>query len=133
VHVLVVDDVPAIGRMVTHILDTADYAVVTVTTGAEALERLHAEHFDVVLSDLGIGPGIDGMELFARVRRTWPATRFVLATGSVTLDADAARRLGIDEVLTKPYRPADLRGVIARLTSTPPLRARSSVSCATRF
>jgi two-component system CheB/CheR fusion protein len=133
VHVLVVDDVPAIGRMVTHILDTADYAVVTVTTGAEALERLHAEHFDVVLSDLGIGPGIDGMELFARVRRTWPTTRFILATGSVTLDADAARRLGIDEVLTKPYRPADLRRVIARLTSTPPLRAKGSVSCATRF
>jgi CheY-like chemotaxis protein len=112
-HVLVVDDDPAIGRMVTLILQADAHHVVAVTSGEEALECLRVDRFDVVLSDLGIGPGIDGLELCALVRSGWPGVRFVLATGSVTVGPEDAHAQGVDDLLTKPFRPAEVRRVIA--------------------
>lgn len=54
---------------------------VTATSGEQALERLAADPFDVVISDVGMGPGMNGWELAAEVRRRWPHMRLVLATG----------------------------------------------------
>jgi signal transduction histidine kinase len=112
-RVLVVDDDPAIGKMVTLILQADAHRVVAVTSGEEALECLRVDRFDVVLSDLGIGAGIDGLELCALVRSGWPGVRFVLATGSVTVGPDDAQALGVDDLLTKPFRPTEVRRVIA--------------------
>jgi CheY-like chemotaxis protein len=112
-RVLVVDDDSAIGRLVTLILQADAHRVVAVSSGKEALERLRVDKFDVVLSDLGMGLGIDGLELCTLVRRAWPGVRFVLATGSVSVDAGEAKALGVDALLTKPFRPADLRQIIA--------------------
>ena len=111
--VLVVDDDPAIGKMVTLILQADAHRVVAVTSGEEALACLRVDRFDVVLSDLGIGSGFDGLELCALVRRGWPGVRFVLATGSASVGLDDARGMGVDDLLTKPFLPAEVRRVVA--------------------
>src|SRR5207302_1046983 len=54
-RVLAVDDDPAIGHVVRRVLRSGGHAVTAVTSAEEALLRLRAEPFDVVISDLGLG------------------------------------------------------------------------------
>ncbi|MCA1647669.1 MAG: response regulator [Chloroflexi bacterium] len=111
-RVLVVEDDPAIGKLVALILQADAHHVVAVTSGEQALAQLRADRFDVVLSDLGFGAGMNGLDLCRVVRHSWPGIRFVLATGSITMNVDQARRNGVDELLTKPFRSADLRRAV---------------------
>jgi len=116
-RVLAVDDEPSVGSMVRRILRPQGHAVVTATSGEEALECLAGASFDVMISDVGMGPGMNGWELVERVRQAWPAMCVVLATGwGAAIDAAEARAKGVDAVIAKPYRPADLEGLLARLT-----------------
>ncbi|HTD80189.1 MAG TPA: EAL domain-containing protein, partial [Chloroflexota bacterium] len=112
-RVLAVDDEPAIGSMVKRILRPDGHTVATATSGEQALEQLAADHFDVVISDVGMGPGMNGWELAAEVRRRWPHVRLMLATGwGAAIDPAEARSKGIDAVLAKPYQPADLQQLL---------------------
>jgi CheY-like chemotaxis protein len=116
-RVLAVDDEPSVGSMVRRILRPQGHAVVTATSGEEALTCLARESFDVLISDVGMGPGMNGWELVERVRQAWPAMHVVLATGwGAAIDSSEARAKGVDAVIAKPYRPADLEALLARLT-----------------
>jgi CheY-like chemotaxis protein len=111
-----VDDEPLIGKMVVRLLRPEGHSVVTATSGEEAIERLRHESFDLVLSDVGMGAGMNGWELAEQVRRHWPQLGFVLATGwGAQIDMLEARNKGIDAVLAKPYRPDELLQVLAQV------------------
>jgi signal transduction histidine kinase/ActR/RegA family two-component response regulator len=111
-RILVVDDEPTIGSMVRRLVRVDGHAVSTAESAEAALRQLEHETFDVVLSDLGLGVGLDGWQLAAAVRVRWPRVRFVLATGAFGIDAVQARMRGVDAVLTKPYSADDLRRVL---------------------
>jgi CheY-like chemotaxis protein len=89
--------------------------MVTVAgSGEEALELLADEPFDVVLSDMGMGSGMNGWELVSVVKRDWPGVRFLLATGwGAGIDPVEARTKGVEAVLAKPYSAAELLRVLA--------------------
>jgi PAS domain S-box-containing protein len=115
-RVLVVDDEPAIGAMVRRVARRAGHHVAVATSGEEALQRLTAEPFDVVVSDVGMGAGMNGWDLAEHVTRQWPLVQVVLATGwGAQIDPTEARTKGVAEVLAKPYRPDQLEAVLARL------------------
>jgi CheY-like chemotaxis protein len=99
--------------------------VVVATSAAEALQHLARERFDVLLSDVGLGAGMNGWELTEIVRSGWPELPIVLATGWGAAISDAeARARGVDAVLAKPYLPADLRRTLeACARATPRSRA----------
>lgn len=81
-HLLVIDDEPAIGRAIARILRGTRVEV--VTSGAAALELLRkGPAFDAVLCDLFM-PGMNGVEIRTEIEREWPslAGRVVLMTGS---------------------------------------------------
>jgi PAS domain S-box-containing protein len=108
-RVLAVDDEPRLGRMMALMLKRRGDRVFAVTSGEEALERLVAEPFDVVVSDLSLGEGINGWGLAEQVRRRWPQTRFVMATGwGAAIDEATARAGGVAVVIAKPYHQSDL-------------------------
>jgi PAS domain S-box-containing protein len=112
-RVLAVDDDPTIREMLAAGLRREGREVVTVATGEAALEQLRQAQFDVVLSDIGMGAGMNGWELAAKVRAEWPNVRVLLATGwAGDLDARKARTRGVDGVLGKPYRIAELEAVV---------------------
>lgn len=112
-RVLAVDDEPRLARMVALMLRPAGHSVATACSVEEALARLAEQPFDVVLSDLGLGDGPNGWDLAACVRERWPGTRVVLATGwGAAIDPAEAHARGIDAVLSKPYHPDDLLGVV---------------------
>ena len=113
-RVLAVDDEPALGRMAALMLAPDGHNVVVATSGEEALERLAAESFDLVISDVGMGAGMNGWELAEQVRTHYPGVRFALATGwGAQIDPEEARALGICAVLPKPYHLADMRRLVS--------------------
>jgi len=119
-RVLAVDDEPSVGNMVRRILRPQGHSVVTATSGEEALERLADGPFDIMISDVGMGPGMNGWELVEHVRPSWPEMHIVLATGwGAAIDQIEAQVKGVDAVIAKPYRPVDLEHLLARLTLLP--------------
>ena len=114
-RILVVDDEPTITRMVAMMLGPHGHDLTLASSGEEALDRLaEAGSFDLILSDLGLGDGMNGWDLLDRVRETAPGTRFILSTGwGAQIDpADVVGRGG-EGLLAKPYRLTDLLHAIA--------------------
>ena len=115
-RILTVDDEPLIGKMMARILRADQHVVATATSGEEALERLGADTFDLVITDIGMGSGMNGWELVEHVRRRWPRLTLVLATGwGAQIDPLQARLKGVEAVLAKPFRPEELKEVLGRI------------------
>jgi len=108
-RVLAVDDEPMMTKAVVRMLKPSGHAVSVAGSGEEALTKLAAQTFDVVVSDMGMGAGMNGWELADAVKNRWPNVRFLLATGwGAALDPGEARSRGVEAVLSKPYHPSDL-------------------------
>ena len=115
--ILIVDDEEALRRMLSRMLAQDGHRVVAAATADEALARLGERRFDVVLSDHGLGLGMNGMELATAVRDRWPGTRFILVTGwGGSIDPAEVAPLGVESVISKPYRAPELR---ERINSRP--------------
>lgn len=102
--VLVVDDDPRARKLLRVILEHAGYEVALAEDGETALLELARRPADVVIADLMM-PGMDGIELVARLRREArePQPRLLLLTAMDTSDTRrAATAAGADDVLTKP-------------------------------
>jgi two-component system, cell cycle response regulator CpdR len=78
--ILVVDDEPAVLRLVREFLVRAGHHVTAVSSPAAAMEACRSASFDVLLSDVRM-PGLDGHELARWVAVNYPATRTVLMSG----------------------------------------------------
>jgi two-component system NtrC family sensor kinase len=114
-RVLVVDDEPMMTKAVVRMLRPSGHLVSVAGSGEEALDTLAEQPFDVVVSDMGIGAGMNGWELADAVKRRWPGVRFLLATGwGAAIDPGEARTRGVETVLSKPYRHVDLIHALAR-------------------
>jgi DNA-binding response OmpR family regulator len=107
--VLVVDDEPTIGDIVSRYLQRAGYETQVADTGAQALERAAADRPDVVVLDLML-PDIDGLEVMRRMRlqdRSRTAIILLTARGEES-DRVIGLRLGADDYVVKPFSPAEL-------------------------
>jgi len=112
IRILVVEDEQQLARMAGLVLRQRGHHVSVAASVEEALVYLREEHFALVISDLGLGPGQNGWDLAEAVRERWPAIRFVLVTGwGAAIDPAEARQRGVDQVIPKPYRIADLRQI----------------------
>jgi two-component system response regulator AtoC len=102
VSVLVVDDEPAVGRILQALLRQAGMEAEYVSSGAAALEALARRPHDAVVSDLYMGE-MDGLGLLQRVRAQWPDLPVVLMSGQGTVAlAVEAMRLGATDFVLKP-------------------------------
>ena len=91
-RVLTVDDEPMMTKAVVRMLKPSGHVVSVAASGEEALEKLIEQTFDVVVSDMGMGAGMNGLELADAVKRRWPDVRFLLATGwGAAIDPGEAR------------------------------------------
>jgi len=94
------------------------HEVVAVNDGAEALEKLLQDRFDVVVADLKM-PKIDGLELLKRIKqdRLGEAEVIIMtAYGSIPLAVEAGK-LGAFDFLTKPFDNEDIFPLLARIES----------------
>jgi CheY-like chemotaxis protein len=114
-RLLVVDDEPMMTRAVARMLKPSGHFVSVAVSGEEALRELAEQRFDVVISDVGMGAGMNGWKLAEAVKRRWPSVRFLLSTGwGASIDSGEARAKGVEAVLAKPYQLADLLRALAR-------------------
>jgi len=107
--VLVVDDVPQNVRLLEAVLTSNGFAVISASSGPEALERVVADHPDLVLLDIQM-PGMNGYEVCRRLRED-PTTRFlpvVMVTASDTEVRFNAVEAGADDFVTKPFNQQEL-------------------------
>jgi CheY-like chemotaxis protein len=79
-HILVVDDDPAIGQMLTKALARHGFVVDATTSADEALEKCGKVSYDAALVDL-VMPGRDGADLSSTLRRLFPGLPIGLLTG----------------------------------------------------
>ena len=101
--ILVVDDDDVIRDTLCELL-AMDHNCEQAKTAEEALQRLEAQSFDVVLTDITM-PGLSGSELLTRVLERYPDTLVIMVSGIT--DQEQAQRLisrGAFDYLLKPFR-----------------------------
>ena len=118
-HLLVVEDEPAMQRLVWHHVNDKSCRVTIAESAEEALRHLVASRPDVLLVDVML-PGIDGLEFLRRIQDyTRQATIIVLSAHADIATAVEALRLGADEFLPKPVDVASLKRAINRARGEP--------------
>ena len=108
--VLVVDDDPVVAKSFDRVLSGKGYAVITASSGQEALNKLETEDYDVVFTDIKM-PGMSGLEMTEQVKQKRPWLPVVIVTGYGSPDNEArAEAAGVSGFLRKPVSPEMLEG-----------------------
>jgi CheY-like chemotaxis protein len=119
-RVLLAEDDGAVRDMLQAVLERDGFEVVAVANVREALSRIAAESFDVLLSDLHMPHAGDGFTVVSAMRHTHPKAVTLVLSGYPELDeALSAIRLQADEVLVKPIEIASLREIIHKELANP--------------
>jgi two-component system, OmpR family, alkaline phosphatase synthesis response regulator PhoP len=124
-RILVVDDEPDILALVQYNLSKAQYDVVGVESGEEALAQVRTTPPGLIVMDLML-PGVDGLEVckvLKRHARTAAIPIVILTARGEEADIVAGLELGADDYLTKPFSPrvllARIRAVLRRHHTEP--------------
>lgn len=107
--VLVVDDQEAQRQIATQILTRLGYTSAAVESGESALTYLQTHSADLILLDMIMAPGMDGLETFQRIQARVPGQRVILVSGYAQKErVSKALELGAAVCLRKPYTVAGL-------------------------
>jgi DNA-binding NtrC family response regulator len=112
--ILIVDDEEIVLKSCLRILGDGDYEVEAVQDGLEALRKIEASSYDILILDIMM-PKIDGLEVLQRVKEMHPDIDIIMITGlSQIKTAVRAMKLGAFDYLPKPFDPDELRLVVQR-------------------
>ncbi len=112
--IIVVDDEKQICQNVEKILSRSNYEVTHVLSADEALEKMAAESFSLLISDI-VMPGKNGLELLKLVKSQWPLTKAIIMTAYAATDtAMKAIQLGALDYIPKPFTPDELRATVEK-------------------
>jgi ATP-dependent Lon protease len=114
-QVLVVDDEEIARTNLEYILRKEGHQVSTAANGLEALEKVKAQEFDVILTDLKMEK-MDGIQLLESVKQMAPHTEIVMVTGYATVSSavDALKK-GAAHYLSKPIKLEELRATVREI------------------
>jgi CheY-like chemotaxis protein len=114
--VLVADDNEVAQRLCRRVLEKAGYAVLIAGDGLQAVDIALAQRPAMILMDVAM-PGIDGLEAMRRIKLEVPTLPIVIASAhSMSSDRERFLAAGADNVLSKPFRLADLIAVVESYT-----------------
>ena len=101
---LVIDDIQEQREIASMLLTKLGYSVDTVSSGEEAIEYLKKDKADLLVLDMIMDPGIDGLETYQEILKLHPGQKAVIASGfSETDRVKEAQRLGARQYVRKPY------------------------------
>ncbi|MBC8205622.1 MAG: sigma-54-dependent Fis family transcriptional regulator [Kiritimatiellales bacterium] len=113
-RILIVDDDMFFRKVITKLLSGHGYDIVAAEGGAEALETLKTNTFDLMISDINMTP-MDGMELLEKSREAYPDMGVIMLTGHDEIEvAVSAMKKGAFDFLVKPFQIDELFSTVQR-------------------
>lgn len=102
--ILVVDDVKEQREIAFRILNKLGYSVTAVSSGEEALDYLKNNSADLLVLDMIMDPGIDGLATYKKISELYPGQKAIIASGYTETDrVREVQRLGAGKYIKKPY------------------------------
>ncbi|WP_242337374.1 sigma-54 dependent transcriptional regulator [Anaeromyxobacter sp. SG66] len=125
-RILVVDDEPKLGKLVAEMLELDGHELERATSGRDALVRLAASRFDLVVTDLRM-PDVDGLAVLRAARALpQPPDVIVMTAYASAESAVEAMKAGAVDYVTKPFSMDELRLRVRRLVSQRGAEAREA-------
>ena len=116
-QVLIVDDEVNVRRVLGTLLEQAGYATTRAESAEQALDLVRANDPDLVITDLKM-PGMDGMELLAELRASFPEIPVVMLTAHGTVaNAVEAMKRGAADFLTKPFEKDEVLALVGKVAA----------------
>ncbi len=102
--ILVIDDNEGQRDVATELISSMGYEVVAASGGEEAIEYLKEHSVDLVLLDMIMDPGIDGLDTYREIIKLHPGQKAIIASGfSATDRVEEMQKLGAGKYIKKPY------------------------------
>jgi CheY-like chemotaxis protein len=120
-HILIVDDDPPIRALISSALDLEGHSVSEADNGKEAVQKMLAEQFDLVITDI-VMPERDGLETVMNIRRQRSGIPIIVISGmpdDSALYLKVAEQLGAKRSLMKPFTVAELLAAVNDALSEP--------------
>ncbi|HVX51958.1 MAG TPA: sigma-54 dependent transcriptional regulator [Chitinophagaceae bacterium] len=119
-NILVIDDDPDMGKLLSHFLTRKGFTVETASSGTNGLKKLREQQFSLVFSDFRLGD-MDGIQVLKETKEINPACAVIIITGYSDIKmAVEVMRLGAFDYITKPLIPEEILNVINRVFETQP-------------
>ena len=113
--ILIVDDDPAICKLLEKVMHSNELETTTVNCGMDALSILKNHTFDLILMDIMLGD-MEGFEVIKRLRNQGISTPVMIVSGrNEDYDSLYGLSLGADDYITKPFRPLVLGAKVKAL------------------
>ncbi len=126
--ILVVDDEKLVRWSLEHALTMEGYAVSTAETGEEAIHKIKGESPDLILLDVKLPGGIDGIAVLAKLREFDKEAIAIMLTAHDTAEAAVrALKLGAYEYICKPFNLDELKIIIKNAFETVSLRRQVAI------
>ncbi len=111
---MLLDDEPIVGKRLKPALTKLGCEVEVFENPVEAMARIDQKCFDIVVTDIRMDE-MDGLQVLERVLSKWPETKVIMITGYAMMAlARESMEKGAFDFIAKPFRPDDLRRVIAK-------------------
>ncbi|MCM1221424.1 MAG: response regulator transcription factor [Lachnospiraceae bacterium] len=113
--VLIVDDDPAICKLLEKVMHSNNLETTTAASGADALALINIHTYDIILLDIILGD-MEGFEVIKKIRSQGIATPVMIISGrNEDYDSLYGLSLGADDYITKPFRPLVLGAKVKAL------------------
>ena len=120
--ILVAEDEESVRAFVARALENAGHAVTTAADGLQAVDALHRERFDMLVTDI-VMPNMDGITLALKATKDWPDMAVLLMTGYAA-ERQRAHNLEalIHKVISKPFEMRDFLAAVDEALAARPKR-----------
>ena len=113
--IMIVDDETIVGERLEAFLKKEGHLIETFSDPQKALQRLDAQYFDIVVTDIRMGE-ISGIQIMERAFERSDQTKVIIITGYATMElAHEAMAKGAFDFIAKPFKLKELRGTIQRV------------------
>lgn len=122
-NILIVDDEQQLREIASSIVEMFGYSATSVATGEEALEKTTLHHYDMILLDMFLGKGMNGLETYRAMLEHNPTQKAVIISGYATSkEVREALELGASSIIMKPYNMEDIGQALKENIEAPHLQ-----------